>query len=271
MPNSKIFPSIRGLSEKEIEVLYQDYARSFGDCEGSQDINAHHGKWELVGQRPKTNSWCGSFQKFKICNRVDLHAQAVLNGVSHAGEIFSRKIHRSCNSPFCSECCFSGWAKRLADHASQNIEFAGKHWGQPEHIVVSPNFSDWWLFEFKNADFRLKVKKLLASLGVVGGLMINHGFRFADYQESIDKGVLYGWYWSCHVHVVGFIVGGYDCRHCPKLPIASVAVCGSCSGFEAKVRRSYERNKMIVKVLGERATIFGTIWYQANHSSICVS
>jgi hypothetical protein len=222
----------------------------------------------LVGQSPPTNSYCGTFSSFKICNRVDLHAQSNLEGVSHAGAVFVRKIHRSCNNPQCSVCCFSGWAKRLADHASQRLEVASKHYGKPEHIVVSPPVSDWGLFEFTNAKFRLNVKKLLNSLGVVGGCMINHGFRYADYQESLEKHVLFGWYWSPHVHVVGFILGGYKCRSCPKLSHAGVYSCADCEGFEARVRRSYGGNKTIVKVLSERITVFGTIWYQANHSSI---
>ena len=265
-----VFPSVRGLSEKEVEKLYFDYAKSFGDCEAPKDVSAHHGFWELAGQRPASNSYCGSFQKIKACLRVELHAQSNLDGVSHVGEVFARKIHRSCNSPLCSVCVFSGWAKRLADHATQRIEAASKKFGLPQHVIVSPSFADWGLFEFENAKFRLKVKKLLYSLGVVGGCMINHGFRYASYQESIEKHVLQGWYWSPHLHVVGFLLGGYTCRRCSKLYRASVSTCAGCDGFEARVRRSYEQNKTIVKVKEERITIFGTIWYQANHSSIQV-
>lgn len=265
-----VFPSVKGLSETEIEELYHGYAKFHGDCEAPKDVSAHHGFWELVGQRPATNRYCGTFQKFKICKRVELHAQANLDGISHAGEVFMRKIHRSFNSPLCSVCCFTGWAKRLADHATQRIEVASKRFGLPQHIVVSPPQSDWALFEFENEKFRLKVKNLLYSLGVVGGCMINHGFRYASYQESIEKGVLHGWYWSPHIHTVGFLLGGYKCRHCPKLVRASVSTCAGCDGFEARVRRSYEKNKTIVKIADERITIFGTIWYQANHSALPV-
>ena len=78
------FPSIRGLSEREVEELYHVYATSFGDCEAPKEISAHHGFWELVGQRPATNSYCGRFLNFKICNRTELHAQSNLDGISHA-------------------------------------------------------------------------------------------------------------------------------------------------------------------------------------------
>ena len=47
-----------------------------------------------------------------------------LDGVSHAGEVFVRKLHRSCNNPRCPVCCFSGWAKREADKITQRIEVA---------------------------------------------------------------------------------------------------------------------------------------------------
>ena len=76
MSESKVFPSIRGLSEKEAEELYFVYAKSFGDCEAPKEISARHGDWELVGHGKQTNSYCGSFFKFKICDRVELHGQS---------------------------------------------------------------------------------------------------------------------------------------------------------------------------------------------------
>jgi hypothetical protein len=266
-----VFPSIRGLSEKEVEELYLVYAKSFGDCEAPKEISAHHGLWELVGQHESTNSYCGSFFKFKICDRVELHGQSNLDGVSHAGEVFVRKLHRSCNSPRCRVCCFSGWSKREADHITQRIEAASKRFGLPQHVIISPPESDWGLAEFHNDRLRVKVKKLLFDRGVIGGCLVFHGFRYADYQESIEKGVLYGWRWAPHYHSIAFLLGGYSkCRHCPKLSKASIYTCAGCDGFEAKTRRCYEKDKTIVKVKDERATVFGTSWYFLNHSAIKV-
>jgi hypothetical protein len=215
--NSDVFPSIRGLSEKDVEKMYSDYAQSFGDCEAPKDVSAHHGAWELVGQRPATNKFCGMFVGTKICDRVELHGRAHLDGEVHAGGVFVHMVHRSCNRPECSVCCFSGWAKREADKIAQRCEVASKHFGEPYHIVVSPSASEYHLAEFENAKFLAKVKKLLSDVGVVGGVMVFHGFRYADYQESIDKGMLQGWYWACHVHTISFILGGDSkCRHCVK-------------------------------------------------------
>lgn len=265
------FVSIRGFSEKEVEALYSDYAKSFGDCEAPKEMSARHGFWELVGHGKVTSSYCGLFKKFKICNRVELHGQSNLDGVSHAGEVFVRKVHQSCFNPQCPVCCFSGWAKREADHIAQRIEATSKRFGLPQHLAISPPESDWGLAEFHNDRLRVKVKKLLFARGVVGGCLIFHGFRFANYQESIEKGVLYGWRWSPHYHSIAFLLGGYSkCRHCPKLYKASIYTCAGCDGFESVTRRCYEKDKTIVKVMDERITVFGTAWYQLNHSAIRV-
>jgi hypothetical protein len=265
----KASSSIRGLSEKEVEELYRVYANSYGDCEAPKEISAHHGFWELVGQRPATNSYCGRFLNFKICNRTELHAQSTLDGVSHAGQVFVHKVHRSCGNPQCSVCCFSGWAKKEADHIAQRIEVASKRFGQPQHLAISPPESDWGLAEFHNDKFRVKVKNLLSEVGVVGGCLIFHGFKYANFQESIEKDVLFGWRWSPHIHSIAFILGGYGrCRNCSSVAKFGRSKCLSCDGFEGRVRRSYEKNKYIIKCMGERITFFGTAWYQLNHSSI---
>ena len=285
MKKAEVFSSIRGLSEKEVEELYQGYAKSFGDCEAPVEVSACHGFWRLVGHGKVTNDYCGKFLKFKICPRVELHGQSNLDGVSHAGEIFMRKIHRSCNNPDCPECVFSGYAKREADKIAQRIEVASKRFGKPQHIVVSPPESDWGLAEFHNDEFRVKVKKLLSEVGVVGGCLIFHGFRYANFQESIEKNVLFQWRWSPHIHSIAFILGGYGkCRSCSKIARiyhtrggktvtvhGSEVFCRNCDDFESRVRRSYEKNKYIIKCMDERITVFGTAWYQLNHSAIKVS
>ena len=235
-----------------------------------------------MGQRPATNSYCGRFLNFKICNRTELHAQSTLDGVSHAGQVFVHKVHRSCGNPQCSVCCFSGWAKKEADHIAQRIEVASKRFGQPQHLAISPPESDWGLAEFHNNKFRVKVKKLLSDIGVVGGCLIFHGFSYYNLQESIEKGCLFGWNWHPHIHSIAFIIGGYGkCRSCTKAvrkfrsrsgklieEHGNQVVCSGCDGFEGRVRRSYEKNKYIIKCMDERITVFGTAWYQLNHSAI---
>lgn len=294
--DSKVFSPMKGLSEQEIEELYNSFASKYGDCEAPKEVSAHHGSWILVGQYPATNAYCGTFSKFKICPRVELHGQAGFDGVSHAGEVFVRKIYWSCGSPKCSVCLHRGYARREADHIAQRIEKASKGFidakgvkhmglGTAYHVVVSPPESDWDLAEFHNERFRAKVKKLLYEVGAVGGVTIFHGFAYADYRESIEKGVLMGWRWRPHTHNILFITGGYGkCRTCSKYvkrfrarsgkvieQHGSEIVCTGCDGFEARVRRSYAKNGYIIKCLDERTTIFGTAWYALEHCAIKVT
>ena len=265
------FSSLRGLSESEIEDLYSAYAKSFGDCEAPKDVSAHHGFWELVGQRAQTNPFCGTFISLKGCKRIDLHCQSDLNGVSHANEVFMSKAYRSCHKPQCRVCCFSGYARREADKIAQRIEVASKRFGKPQHIIIPVPEFDYGLAEFHNDKLRVKIKDLLLDRGVIGGCMIFHGFRFADYQESIEKGVLFGWRWNPHYHCIGFILGGYGkCRSCWKAGKVGKYSCVGCDGFEARTRRFYEKDNYIVKVMDERASVFGTAWYALNHSAIKV-
>ena len=77
-------------------------------------------------------------------------------------------------------CCFSGWARKEADKIAQRIEVASKHFGKPQHLAISPPESYWYSAEFENEKFRVKVKNLLPDVGVVGGCLIFHGFRFAS-------------------------------------------------------------------------------------------
>lgn len=286
---------VLGLSEKEVQALYSDFASKYGDCEAPKEVSARHGFWELVGQHSATNSYCGTFRKFKICPNTGLHSQVGLDGVSHAHEVFVKKFYNSCNSPKCSVCLHDGYARREADHIAQRIKKASQGFvdnkskkhvalGTAYHIVVSPPQSDWYLAEFHNDQFRAKVKKLLYEVGVIGGCMIFHGFAYANYQESLAKGVLMGWFWRPHTHNIAFIEGGYGkCRSCSKYvrryltgggklieQHGSEIVCVGCDGFEARVRRSYAKNGYIIKCLDERTSIFGTAWYALEHCAIRV-
>ena len=87
---------------------------------------------------------------------MELHANAGLDGVSHAGEVFVRKIHRSCNSPLCSVCVFSGLGEAIwLIMLLRGLEVTSKRFGLATAILfLSPPVSDWGLFEFDNAKFR---------------------------------------------------------------------------------------------------------------------
>lgn len=106
------------------------------------------------------------------------------------------------------------------------------------------------------SELRLRAVKALLNRGVVGGFLIFHGFRYDRFRH---------WYWSVHFHVVGFILGGYPCRSCQK------QYCSGCASFEGRNLRESEKDGFVFKVLGERKTVFGTLWYQLNHATIDAS
>jgi hypothetical protein len=148
--------------------------------------------------------------------------------------------------------CYLSWASREAHKIEGRLAEAGKRFGKAEHVVVSLPIGDYGLgYE----DLRNKVVKVLESRGVIGGCLIFHGFRYNNVRL---------WYWSPHFHILGVIKGGYGCRNCNH----ERGDCRSCSGFNGREVRGFEKDGYIVKVMGERKTIFGTAWYQLNHSTI---
>jgi len=182
--------------------------------------------------------------------RVDLHKLITLEGVNYTNKVFVRRVRFSCGKPSCPKCFKSGWAVREAGNVEARLKEASKHFGLVEHIVVSIPVKDYGL-DLKA--FRHKVIKMLKGIGVVGGCLIFHGFRYNLRKQ---------WYFSPHFHVLGFILGGYRrCRRCKG------ADCYACDGgFDGKTYKLYHKNGYIVSVMGKRKTVFGTAWYQLNHS-----
>jgi hypothetical protein len=209
-----------------------------------------HGDFQLVGHGDQTNEYCGSWKGYKGCLRTDLHKIVKPNGESYAGKVFVRKVHHWCNKPTCPVCYRSGWAIREAGNIERRLAEASKRWGLVEHIVASVPIRNYGL---TYEGLRKDVIKALAERGVVGGVLIFHAFRFSRRRF---------WYFSPHWHVLGFVLGGYRCRSCKRTCFKG------CGGFKDRSYRCFEKDGYIVKVLGERKTVFGTAWYQLNHASI---
>ena len=210
------------------------------------------GVFQLVGNGVKTNQWCGKFSSYRGCVRVDLHkGVTLLDGTNYTGKAYVEIHSHSCHKPSCPVCYLS-WASRQAHKIEGRLAEAGKRFGKAEHVVVSlPT----WDYGLGYEGLRKKVVKILRSRGVIGGCLIFHGFRYNTVRL---------WYWSPHFHVLGVIKGGYCCRSCNH----ERGDCRSCSGFNGREVRGFEKDGYIVKVMGERKTIFGTAWYQLNHSTI---
>ena len=224
--------------------------------EDNLDIEPVEGEWgsygvyQLVGNGDVTNVFCGKYMSLKGCLRADLHDIIASDGKNYKGKVYVRRFYHWCNKPSCPICFKHGWAVREAGRIEARLDEAGKRFGVVEHIVASVPVRDYGLsFEA----LRVKAVKALFVRGVVGGVLIFHGFRY-----NLRK----HWYWSPHFHVLGYILGGYSrCRGCKK-------GCVGCDGFEARTRKEFEKDGFIVRVLGERKTVFGTAWYQLNHASI---
>jgi len=242
------------------------------DLEDSQDLRddvdeeplvssgwASHGDYVLVGQSPATSKFCGTFLHLKGCPRVDLHRIRTLDGVNYTNKIYLRKIHSWCNKPSCKICFKKGWAVREAERIEARLKSLSVKFGEPEHIVVSVPSRD---YDMDFVELRRKSYEVVKKRGVLGGVMIFHGFRFNTSRY---------WYFSAHWHCIGFIRGGFrKCRRCRSPVCMGEGNFLKCDGFEARTRRIFQKDGYIVKVLAKRKTIFGTAWYQLNHASIKV-
>lgn len=244
------------LDEQAISRL-ERVSRS-SDFESFQKAWGSFGEFQLVGNGVQTNEFCGQFLSFKGCLRVENHAKIMFDkdGVpsNFAGKVYVKIVHHWCDKPSCPVCYKHGWAVRESHNVRGRLVVASKRFGQIEHIVCSVPSVDYGL---SYEALRKKAIRVLRGVGVFGGALIFHGFRY-----NLQK----RWYWSPHFHVLGFIRGGYGrCRHCTG------GDCYGCDGFEGRVYRAYRENGYIVKALGERKTVFGTAWYQLNHSTIRVN
>ena len=229
---------------------FGDWDDSF-DEESISDGYGEYGNFQLVGHGKVTNSYCGKFVSFYGCPRVELHDRITLDGANFKGKIYVRRVFNSCDKPSCPICYRFGWATRQAGKIEMRLKEASKRFGQVEHIVatVPPKF-----YGLTLGALRTKIVKVLKVRGIIGGVLIFHGFRCNKRKQ---------WYWSPHFHVLGFILGGYGaCRGCKKKCFKG------CGGFVDRKYRCYEKDGCIVRVLGKRKTVGGTAWYQLNHASI---
>lgn len=247
-----------GLTNRDIDAVFgfvDDKVKEDFDLEPSvENSYGEFGDYQLVGHGTVSNRYCGKWISLKGCLRVELHNKITLEGKNFKGKIFARKVHHFCNKPSCPICYKSGWAVREAGNIESRLEEGRKRFGLVEHIIVSVPSKDYGL---SLENLRKKVIKVLKKRGVIGGALIFHAFRF---------NLVHQWFWSPHFHVLGFILGGFGkCRRCKRKPYS----CRVCDGFEGRTRRAWDKDGYIVKVvLAIRKTVFGTAWYQLNHSSV---
>jgi hypothetical protein len=252
------------LTQAEERKAWLDYQQSF-DSEVKDDVHNEfwsYGEYELVGHGRQTNESCGMFKKFMGCLNVEAHnAARWFTEDLKKNAVFVKPIYHSCDKPTCPKCFKFGWATREASRMEKRLLEASKKFGLVEHVVASVPSK---LYGLGLDALRKRVVKVLANRGVIGGSLVFHGFRYANREESVRKGVPFGWRWSPHFHSLAFVGGeGYGrCRCCKG------ADCYACGGFEGLTRREREKDGWLVKVLEKRKTIGGTAWYELNHCSI---
>jgi hypothetical protein len=242
---------------------------------------ATHGIYQVVGNgevtdsNPNSPKRCGKMYGFIGCTKTHLHNKTTLYGVNHNGNAYIKKRIRRCFNPRCPK-CFKAWAVREAKVATWRIMKASKKYGKAEHVIASVPKAEYSMFDKGYQGYlqgRAQVQKIIGGRGIIGGGLIFHGFRFANARESRIKRVPFGWYWSLHWHIGGFLSEGYStCRNCAHNCESDRDVCRNCrNGFEGRTRRAYDKDGWIVKVAEKRKTILGTFYYQLNHSTIIPS
>lgn len=236
--------------QPSVENIKSGLAKSPPALEGGY---GEYGIFQLVGHGHVTNERCGTFRQVVGCSNEHLHRKTAFDKsgrlVNYSGKGYFKPVFHSCDKPSCPVCYERGWAVRQAGNIEFRLEQASKKFGLAEHIIVAlpPKY---WSLDYKG--LRRLCARVLSSRGIIGGCLIFHGFRYNVRQQ---------WYWSPHFHVIGFILGGYRCRGCPK------CVKG-CGGFVDRNYRLNEVDGCYVKVKGKRKSIFGTAWYQLHHSSV---
>lgn len=219
--------------------------------------NVGHENYMPVGRGSRTSDKCGDWMSYRVCDRVSLHEGVVVDGVDCSGKVVVVHQHMWCSRSSCPVCFNHGWSVKLARNIEGRLAVGvGRGFGVVEHISVSVPVVDRDLPELV---LRVKCRMALLVRGVVGGVMIFHGYRKDKVREVLS--------WSPHYHVLGFVRGGFDvCREC----VHDRADCRSCSGFKGREVREFAKDGYLVKVFAKRKSVMGTAWYQLNHATVRV-
>ena len=194
--------------------------------------NRFSADFSLVGSG-ESHSNCGLVFAVGCLNAVE-HKGITLDGVDFTGRAAVKFVKNSCKRPICPK-CWSVWANRECDNAVHrlNTYVLKKRNGQlvkPIHVIVSLPKADYGL---TLPIMRKKTYRALKKVGLFGGMLIYHPRRKANGA----------WYYSPHFHVVGY-------------------------GWIRDVRRNYVHSGYVVKNVGIRKNLRGTIYYQLSHCGV---
>jgi len=204
------------------------------DSEHSHEISnwyvVSHDGWHLPSTEEQKVT-CGQWSTLGCLDSKE-HGKIRLDGQSYAGKVYVKHFQKSCFRADCKK-CYLKWAAREAHKAARRIECYSKLSGKnPIHVVVSLPYKDWNL---NHKVWRKKIYEILKKVGIKGGTAIYHPFR---YNKE-----LYEWYYSPHFHIIGF-------------------------GWVMDVGKNYYETGYVIKNLGLRKSVYGTIYYQLTHAGI---
>jgi hypothetical protein len=213
----------------------------------------------IVGRDPPTNPFCGKHRSYLKCDETSLHD-------SIGGEDFYHNNVTNCHSYRCRLCWKYGWCVIRANVIESRFLTAEKALGLPvkdvEHLSASVPKR---LYNLSPQEMAREAILALKRSGVIGGVNILHPFR-----KDLKRRDLFP---SFHYHCLGYLRDSYDrCRNCIK-----AGHCWECDGFEGVTRRAHKDDGWIVSlaknekgVVEKRDSIFGTSWYQCEHSGFKV-
>lgn len=234
---------------------------------------ARFGDRVLVGNGERTNMACGRFKRLDVCLNHEGHGQLRLdNGLGTPlpangakGYAYVHPVYMSCDKPSCPVCFKFGWAVRLARKIEARLKAAPRGLAGVDHFMVSVSPADYGLSE---KALRKKLMEVLRIMRIEGGTGIIHDFRYRDGKTARRMNEPVGWYFSRHFHFLGYIAGGYHCRHCKR----KCDCVKGCGGFDDVAHwKVFKEMGWKVKVFGERKSVYHTAQYQLTHASIDVN
>ena len=173
---------------------------------------------------------CGDY--FTVgCLNGEAHNGSNLDGVDMTSNGYFEHHRKTCHRALCP-ICWESWANREKDKASRRLSrfvLKGRDL-KPIHLTVSVPRR---LYGATLSELRKQAYLSLKSVHCLGGMVIYHSKR----KDKV------GWYFSPHFHIIGY-------------------------GWIVDVRKNYFASGFIVKNIGIRKTVEGTIWYQLSHCGI---
>jgi len=220
-------------------------------------LNDGHSDCLQVGRNPSVvRPFCGFLKLWRVCRKKHLHKGVVFDGADFTDKSVVSAAHFWCKNWHCTKCFLHGACVTGAQRIEARLNaFVENGFGKVEHVILSvpKNLQHLSMREI------FKLATVVAKDRGVFGVLIFHG-RFID----VERG---GLGWRAHLHLLGFVEGGFDrCRRC----VHNRDDCAGCDGFKGREVRGFAKDSWIVKVADERKSVFATSWYQLNHHTVSV-